>query len=501
VAGVRAVVLVLLCAIGCLAAPGSAVAISDSGGPVLFGAAVQARGGQTSEQAIAALEGQLGRTFDLHRSYWRWDDAQPTAVEQDDVAHGRIPLISITPQLHDGTKVAWAGIADGSQDAVIGAQADGLRSLGSRVILIFQHEADIARGYGTAADYVAAYRHYVAVFRAHGASNVQFGTAFTPNTYATSIASWYPGDDVVDWIGADAYNFAGCAPGLPAWRSLATAASAFYQWGSARGKPLMLAEWGSAEDPTDPDHKAQWITDAITTLQHWPDIRAVSYFDGQGSCPDWWVDSSPAAYTAFAAMAGYPIAHGQPSARLTVTASIVAAGDAVDFSGEGSTGTHATTGSGIASWQLSFGDGTATRSGLGQPPAELSHTYPAGSWTATLDVTDRYGLSATAHTPVRVAPAPVVAEGTPAQSAGTATLPAWINSSGLPASYHVEWGTSTAYGSVSSEHALPALGWPQAVTYTISGLAGGTRYHWHYVATSAAGTTAGHDMFFTTPAS
>jgi hypothetical protein len=498
------VAMAALLSVAALVATGGPAAGSDlstGGMGVLFGAVVGSHDGQTPQQAIAALEDRLGRNLDVHRTYWRWDDAQPTAVLLDDVAHDRIPLISILPKRRDGTIIPWAAVASGSQDAAIAAQADGLRSLGTQVILIFHHEADVSPAYGTAADYVAAYRHYVTVFRAHQASNVEFGTAFVPNTYATAIASWYPGDDVVDWIGTDVYNFASCTSGVSGWRSLATAASAFYNWGATRNKPLMLAEWASAEDPADPNHKAQWLTDAITTLQNWPRIKAVSYFDAAGTCPDWWVDSSDAALTAFATMAKYPIAHGKPSARLTASASVFPATTDVHLSGLGSTGRHANTGTGIVSWTLDFGDGSNVIAGTGQPPSDVSHRYPAGAWTPALTVTDGYRLTSTAHTPVRAAAPPVVNEGSPSwQGSNSVTLPAWINTNGLPASYYTQWGTSTAYGSTSPVQSLLAQTYSQAVTYTITGLASATRYHWSYVATSAAGTTYGKDMYFDTPA-
>jgi hypothetical protein len=212
--------------------PRASAAVSTAPQGVLFGAAVGVRNGQSAGQAIGALEARLGRTLDLHRTYWRWDDAQPTSVVQDDVRHDRIPLISILAKRKDGVAVPWASIGAGDQDAAIGRQADGLRALGSRVILIFHHEADIAVGYGTPADYVAAFRRIVSVFRAHGAANVEFATAFVGTTFAgttfsgttfsgttasSTAAQWYPGDDVVDWIGADIYNFGSCVPGQSPW--------------------------------------------------------------------------------------------------------------------------------------------------------------------------------------------------------------------------------------------------------------------------------------------
>jgi phospholipase C len=57
-----------------------------------------------------------------------------------------------------------------------------------------------------------------------------------------------------------------------------------------------------------------------------------------------------------------------------------------------------------ASWSLDFGDGTAVASGTGAPPATIGHTYTrAGSYSATLTVSDAAGSRATATAAVAVA--------------------------------------------------------------------------------------------------
>ena len=65
------------------------------------------------------------------------------------------------------------------------------------------------------ARYVAAWRHVHAVFAAAGATNVRW--VWSPNHRSIPAAAWndaaryYPGDDVVDWIGVDGYDR--CRPG------------------------------------------------------------------------------------------------------------------------------------------------------------------------------------------------------------------------------------------------------------------------------------------------
>lgn len=294
------------------ASVGSAGAVAASTSGLVLGAASYAAStAHSPAKGIASLEAALGRTLGVDRSYSQWDDVQPSAAVGRDIAAGRLPLLSIRPQLRSGTKLSWSSVADGSRDDTIRAQAKGLRSVAHPVLLAFHHEADLQSGYGAAADFRAAFRHYVAVFRASGATKVAFAVVLAGATYGSAIDSWYPGDDVVDWLGADSYNFAACSPGRPAWRSFDKATSAFHRWGAARHKPMLLAEWGSAEDVNQPGRKAEWINDAARIMSAWPELKVASYFDQAGSC-NWRLDSSASSWQAFKDFALSPLANGTP---------------------------------------------------------------------------------------------------------------------------------------------------------------------------------------------
>jgi hypothetical protein len=51
----------------------------------------------------------------------------------------------------------------------------------------------------------------------------------------------------------------------------------------------MVAEWCSLEDSAFPGRKAQWLTDAATSLKTMRAIKMVCYFDSPLVFP-WWVD-------------------------------------------------------------------------------------------------------------------------------------------------------------------------------------------------------------------
>jgi hypothetical protein len=82
-----------------------------------------------------------------------------------------------------------------------------------------------------------------------------------------------------------------------------------------------------------------------------------------------------------------------------------------------------------------------------------------------------------------------------------ATLRAKINPQGGETTYHVEYGTTSAYGQSTAESA--PIGSSTDKTYhlasvNIGGLSPGTAYHFRFVATNSAGTAQGTDVSFAT---
>jgi beta-mannanase len=129
-------------------------------------------------------------------------------------------------------------------------------------------------------------------------------------------SSWtfYPGDDVVDWVAWDPYNWANCAGRTTdRWRSLQQIAQGMYGYLDAIGntKPRMLGEFGSHDDPAL-GSKDEWLREMPAILQTaMPKLKAVVYFDrvdtraSTDPCT-WVVDSSSAAEAGFAATAADP---------------------------------------------------------------------------------------------------------------------------------------------------------------------------------------------------
>ena len=83
-------------------------------------------------------------------------------------------------------------------------------------------------------------------------------------------------------------------------------------------------------------------------------------------------------------------------------------------------------------------------------------------------------------------------------STSGATLSGTVNPSGVPATYHFDFGTTTDYGASTPDTSAGAGTTDQPVSAAIAGLAPGTLYHFRLVASGPGGIAAGADGVFTT---
>jgi hypothetical protein len=310
--------------------PGSVpVGAQQEPGPALpasgawFGASANtAHNGETNDQdATEIFEGLIDRKLAVKRVYYPWDKEFPGDVEYWMRDRGTTPLLSWQTSLLGEPIVTWRDVAAGQYDADIDERAAGIIAFGAPMFFVFHHEPE---GEGDPAEFVAAYRHVHDRFVADGVTNVTYGWILMSSTFRQGEADqWYPGDDYVDIVGVDGYNWYGCPGRTDPWKSFTDVFSDFYDFGLSKGKPMMIGEWASTEDPDVPGRKADWITDAAATLKTWPQIKVISWFDMGiefGSQCDWWVDSTPSSLAAYAAMGADPY-FNPPPPLVTITSS------------------------------------------------------------------------------------------------------------------------------------------------------------------------------------
>jgi beta-mannanase len=126
-----------------------------------------------------------------------------------------------------------------------------------------------------------SYRHVVDRVRARGASNVKW--VFHTNNYPYPYDTWnlasvyYPGPDYVDWLGLSVY---GQQFKDEPWANIPSLVDWPYQEISQLDpkKPIMIAEWATAEFPRS-GNKGAWIQEGLDLfLTHYPRVKAAIYW-------------------------------------------------------------------------------------------------------------------------------------------------------------------------------------------------------------------------------
>ncbi len=295
---------------------------------MLWGAHVDLRNSPTELDAFIALENAAGRRFSAARVYAQWAETFPDRFEAALNADGRTLVFSMKSQRADGAGIRWAEIAAAQPGSrlydEITRLGDQIRTFGDPMYLIFHHEpeADGNTSFGSAADFVAAWRKIVGVIRAQGAINARFLWTMTVYSFTLNpperraAVTWYPGDAYVDAIGADAYNWSTCRGRDEGWRSLRELIEPLRVFGALHpDKELWLPEYGSVEDPGDPGRKGQWLRDmgALFAAPGWEQFRGVTYFDDTDPATPacrWFVDTSGPSIAGFAAAGAAPVFGG-----------------------------------------------------------------------------------------------------------------------------------------------------------------------------------------------
>lgn len=243
-------------------------------------------------EKVRAYEERVGRGLDIVYTYHDMSAVEGTRLEgqllteeEQRVGEDRMLLLSWESKWWGGTKrqqPTWKQIADGELDAsVIDVQARRVKDYGERtgrkVFLSFDLEMDTRTpGNGTPAEYVRAYRHIHDRFRELGVDNVVWTWIITGYLgHADLFERMYPGNEYVDWIGYNQYNYYLCHQAR--WLSFAQTQQATHEWVRnhiSASKPLMLSEFGSAADPSRPDRQADWYEKVPRVLKTLDGVKA-----------------------------------------------------------------------------------------------------------------------------------------------------------------------------------------------------------------------------------
>ncbi|MFA5801328.1 MAG: glycosyl hydrolase [Thermoleophilia bacterium] len=202
-------------------------------------------------------------------------------------------------------------ITRGDFDNDIRRWARDLKSFGYPVIIrpMCEMNGDWTSWGGTVngnvpADYIPAWRHMHDVFVQEGVTNVKW--VWSPNMDESAAGAsdtfntYYPGDDYVDYVGINGYNW-GTSVVLPYWSSSWQTFTRVFQYSydelaTRTAKPIMITEMGSTELGGS---KAAWTTDMFSTLKtRFPRVVSLTWFNINKET-DWRIQSSTRNLRAF----------------------------------------------------------------------------------------------------------------------------------------------------------------------------------------------------------
>ena len=254
---------------------------------------------------LSSFQASSGKNLAVALWYVSWTDLFPTADADAVYANGSIPLITWEPWITNPAGTLEA-IASGSYEAYVRSFLLAAKAWGKPVFLRFAHEmngnwypwdGEHNGGVGGGPDkYKKAWLYIYNVRQAVGADNVYLvwcpNNTNQPGDAWNTIAAYYPGDQYVDWVGMDGYNW-----GYTSWQSFDAVFGSLYQTLTfLTQKPLMIGEFSAAEQG---GNKSAWITDALLKISStYGRVKIFCWFNINKE-RDWRTCSSPSAEAAF----------------------------------------------------------------------------------------------------------------------------------------------------------------------------------------------------------
>ncbi|HSA83421.1 MAG TPA: glycosyl hydrolase [Patescibacteria group bacterium] len=222
-------------------------------------------------------------------------------------ANGWTPIISANPSFIDNCedkgKPLYATIADGSCDTFLAKVGKNMKAYNRPLFLRFAWEMNLKNMYwsvegtkSTPQDFIHAWQRFHTILKREGATNVVWILSFNTSSSETiPYADLYPGDEYVDWVAIDGYNWGTSQP----WSGWTNFSGVFWNSYSeliaVSKKPVMLSEVNSS--PTG-GNKAAWFDDMLTEKipDDYPQIEAIVFFNENkmtGESVDWRIEKSP----------------------------------------------------------------------------------------------------------------------------------------------------------------------------------------------------------------
>lgn len=292
---------------GCAGYPSALPGALPSPTPPFFGVALE--GHPLSRERLAQEEQVMGLSPGMVVFFLQWPDPGVVSASGGDgevfplksVAsirqRGAVPCITWEPMYIDAAgreqAVSFHEVMSGRYDVYIRAFARQARNWGGPILIRFAHEMNLARyhwgtdaaGFGPESPgiYGKMFRYVVSLSREEGAKNLLWvfcpNAESVPNPRHDARASWnaarhyYPGDEWVDVLGMDGYNWGDTQTvehhgWKSAWRGFGGIFLDIYGElrDLSRGKPIVVFEMASVAVGGD---REAWVRDALEVMAQW----------------------------------------------------------------------------------------------------------------------------------------------------------------------------------------------------------------------------------------
>lgn len=198
----------------------------------------------------------------------------------------------------DQPEFSYDAILNGKWDYYIKSFADAAAIYGDPVVLVPFEEMNGdwyawsgTKNSNTPLKHILAYRYLKDKF--NGVKNVKFGWAVNhlsvPDIRGNQISDYYPGDDFVDIVGVDGFNFGG------PWMSFKEIFDDSLTTLSTYDKPIIIFSTASAEGAK----KASWISQGLgRDVKKYPKVIGWIWFN-ENKEKDWRINSDADSLAAF----------------------------------------------------------------------------------------------------------------------------------------------------------------------------------------------------------
>jgi len=262
------------------AAPASYLGVYETGPPGTY-------------QPVAKFTRATGRQPNLVGYYSGWGEPFKISFAETVSRQGAITILQWDPTL-----ASVPAIASGGFDSYLRSFADSVRAFGHPVVIGFGHEMNAywySWGYRhlPPSTFVAAWRHIVTLFRGQHADNVTWLWTIQADEPGTGpIASWWPGEKYVTWVGIDGYYY------YPSETFFSIFGKTIGDVRALTGLPVLLSEVAVGPQAD----QARKIPDLFAGMRHYGTLGLVWFDIAQHDGvyhQDWRIEDNQAAETAF----------------------------------------------------------------------------------------------------------------------------------------------------------------------------------------------------------